>query len=130
MLNWSSAAELGVCYRFFHLQFETDLLSLICFSKNVISTVVYSLPVQGPVSKARMKKGVEGRIHKLGGKVSRGSTLSYPVRVSALSQQYDLRAGLNMSTRAQEEAKVAGVALGVCQCTCRRISFPGVLLRD
>lgn len=100
MLNWSSAAELGVCYRFFHLQFETDLLSLICFSKNVISTVVYSLPVQGPVSKARMKKGVEGRRHKLGGKVSRGSTLSYPVRVSALSQQYDLRAGLNMSTRA------------------------------
>lgn len=75
-LNWSSAIEPGDCYQFFQTP-VWDLWSLICFSKNVISSIVHCLPPQGLVSKAKMKKGAEGRslgwgLRRGGGRASAG----------------------------------------------------------
>lgn len=55
--------------------FETDLWLLICCSKSVGNTVVHCLPVQCLVSKARLKKRIEGRSQGEKG-VSRGNTPS------------------------------------------------------
>lgn len=50
----------------FSARFQTDLWPLMCSSQSVTCCVVHCLPVQGLVSKARLKKGAAGRSWRRG----------------------------------------------------------------